>query len=325
MSVPAISIITAVYNGLPYLKECIDSVMSQDFHNWELLIADDGSSDGSRDYLDQLTDPRIRVFKNEKNLGIFGNLNFLLGKATADVAQLLCQDDYFTGSSSLTKIVECWNAAPAGTGFIRFNHNSIRNNQLEGFQKKVMPAKVEANEADLWFYTFGNIPGNLSNVSLRTEVVKKCGGFRQSLPYAGDFEFWSRAAREFDMQIYPEKLIEVRRHAGAASNFLNKNGELIDQKRIILSTLYDNLISQYPKYGIWFRIHGTFSFILQYNSAVKWRLKGNRAYWNAVSEVYRNASYVLPVYAMWIMFILTAGGRVGRVSSAKKLLSLRKG
>ncbi|MET0461565.1 MAG: glycosyltransferase family 2 protein [Chitinophagaceae bacterium] len=324
MNKQVISIITCVYNGLPFLKECIDSVLEQNFSDWELLISDDGSSDGSRDYLRTLEDPRITVFFQEKNLGIFGNLNFLLKKASTPVAQLLCQDDYFTDAGSLRKIVEAWAASAEQTGIMRFNHSSIKNNQLEGFQKMIVPEKISAEESDLWFYTFGNIPGNLSNVSLKLDVLSKCGDFRQSLPYAGDFDFWARAAREYDMGVKQEKVIEVRRHPGAASNFLNKNGELIDQKRVILSSLYQNLSKKFPKDRVWLKIHGTFSFILQYNTAIKWRLKGKPEYWRAVSKVYKEADYVLPSVAMWLMFVLTAGGRMGRVSSAKKLLSLSR-
>ena len=73
--VPTISILTPVWNGLPYIKECVDSVFAQEFQDWELIISDNGSTDGTRDYLDTLKDQRVRIFKQEKNLGIDGNLN----------------------------------------------------------------------------------------------------------------------------------------------------------------------------------------------------------------------------------------------------------
>src|SRR5688500_15313128 len=93
--VRAISILTPVWNGLPFVKECIDSVLSQEFQEWELIISDNGSTDGTRDYLDTLKDERIKIYKQEKNLGIYGNLNFLLSKASAPIGYWLCADDYF--------------------------------------------------------------------------------------------------------------------------------------------------------------------------------------------------------------------------------------
>jgi glycosyltransferase involved in cell wall biosynthesis len=64
----------AVYNGMPYLTEAIDSVLNQTLKDWELLIIDDGSKDDSPAYLDSLTDPRIRVV-HQANRGLAGALN----------------------------------------------------------------------------------------------------------------------------------------------------------------------------------------------------------------------------------------------------------
>ena len=50
-AVPAISIITPVWNGLPYIKECVESVIAQDFQDWELIIGDNASEDGTSEYL----------------------------------------------------------------------------------------------------------------------------------------------------------------------------------------------------------------------------------------------------------------------------------
>ncbi len=67
--VPAISIITPVWNGLPYIKECVESVLAQDFQDWEMIVGDNASEDGTSEYLRTLNDPRIKVFRHEKNLG----------------------------------------------------------------------------------------------------------------------------------------------------------------------------------------------------------------------------------------------------------------
>ena len=52
-----ISIITPVWNGLNYLEECIQSVLTQEFDHWEMIISDNGSTDGTREYLDTIKDP----------------------------------------------------------------------------------------------------------------------------------------------------------------------------------------------------------------------------------------------------------------------------
>ena len=71
-----ISIILPVYNGEKYLKICVDSVLNQTYSNFEFLIIDDCSTDSSWEYLNSLTDRRVKLFRNEKNKGLFFNLNF---------------------------------------------------------------------------------------------------------------------------------------------------------------------------------------------------------------------------------------------------------
>jgi len=71
MTTPSVSILTTVYNRDKYLAACIDSVLASSYHNWELIIVDDLSSDASvaiaRAY--EQKDARIKVYVNEINLG----------------------------------------------------------------------------------------------------------------------------------------------------------------------------------------------------------------------------------------------------------------
>jgi GT2 family glycosyltransferase len=64
-----VSIITATYNLLPYLKKTVESLLELDFDNYEIIIIDDGSSDGTKEYLQGLEDKRIKLIFNEKNIG----------------------------------------------------------------------------------------------------------------------------------------------------------------------------------------------------------------------------------------------------------------
>ncbi len=321
MNSPSISIITIVYNGLPFLREAVDSVLRQEYEDWELLISDDGSTDGSREFLDSLKDPRITVFKQESNLGIFDNLNFLFDKAKAPLSQILCQDDYFVSTDSLDYIVRYWENAAVSTGFVRFNHNFPDGKQVLGYQDKIIPSVIKANESAIWFYAFGNIPGNLSNVSVRTHLVKQYGGFNQGLPYAGDFEFWSRLATKADMGIDRQNVVHVRRHPGVASNFLNKKGELLVQMGQIISRLYNSLAVQYPGANMVLKIHGTLNYdILPRDTAVKRYLKGDKTYLAKLNDVSDHSPFAVKSLWRWGFYIITAGGRVGRVLVTKKLL-----
>lgn len=89
-----ISIITSVYKGERYLRECIESVLAQDYTNIELIIVDDGSPDGSALIMDELAqkDARIRVIHKE-NTGVSNSRNIGLKEAHGAYVCLLDQDD----------------------------------------------------------------------------------------------------------------------------------------------------------------------------------------------------------------------------------------
>jgi glycosyltransferase involved in cell wall biosynthesis len=74
---PKVSVLMPVFNGLPFLKDAIESILSQTFCDFEFIIVDDGSTDGTADLLSdyEKKDKRIKVFKNTKNKGIVFSLN----------------------------------------------------------------------------------------------------------------------------------------------------------------------------------------------------------------------------------------------------------
>lgn len=80
-----------VYNAAPFLRECIDSILCQTFPHFELLIVDDGSTDGSRDIVRGYADPRIRLIENRHDY--IGSLNRLLDEARGKYIARMDADD----------------------------------------------------------------------------------------------------------------------------------------------------------------------------------------------------------------------------------------
>ncbi len=237
---PEISIITPVWNGLPFIKESVDSVLSQDYQNWELLISDNGSTDGTREYLDTLKDPRIRVFKQDVNLGIGGNFNFLFLNAAAPNAYCLCADDYFL-PGTLSKVVQEWNSVSADTAVICFDWKwFLTHSALTRYGYTVVPENLLPENALLAFFLFGNLPGNISNVSLKVSVINHSGGFAKNYKMAGDFEMWARLSKGHRFVLSEFKPAYVRRHEATASNYLNSKGGMFNEVLMV----YENLIKE---------------------------------------------------------------------------------
>ncbi len=95
MKSPLVSIIMPAYNAERYIREAVDSVTAQTHRNWELIIIDDRSSDNTADIALEYhrLDPRIRLIKNEDNLGAAGSRNRGLDEASGDYVALLDADD----------------------------------------------------------------------------------------------------------------------------------------------------------------------------------------------------------------------------------------
>jgi glycosyltransferase involved in cell wall biosynthesis len=92
MDLPLISIIMPAFNAERYVGKAVRSVLDQSWHHWELIIINDGSTDGTKDVLASFTDPRIKVF-HQPNAGVSITRNRALDMAQGDYVAFLDADD----------------------------------------------------------------------------------------------------------------------------------------------------------------------------------------------------------------------------------------
>jgi len=233
-----ISVLIPVYNGILYIAEAVESVLIQQCQDWELVISDNGSKDGTLDYLRALSDPRIRVYEQPINLGIMGNLNFLLAQARAPIAKILGHDDMLlTGGLERTAqfmeerpdcvVSRCWALGDK----LRYSKNGVL--EWEG----LLPTKLEPAAATLAFATFGNLVGNICRAACRPQLVLQAGGFDQKYPSAGDYEGWQRVAGSFGICLQNEELVFERMHELQDSSLVAKVNAIYLQVNAILQIL----------------------------------------------------------------------------------------
>ncbi len=125
---PVVSVLIPVYNGARYLAATIESVLSQTFGDFELVISDDASSDDSLAIIRSFNDPRIRLVTNTRNLGFGGNWNRVLGEARGEFIKLLPQDDLLH-PECLARQLDALRGRPATQVALVFSarsHRSIR-------------------------------------------------------------------------------------------------------------------------------------------------------------------------------------------------------
>lgn len=113
---PLVSVITPVYNGESYLTECIESVLSQTWKNWDYLIVDNGSTDDTPDIIRRYMrqDARIRVHTNEKTVDVIANHNIAFERISPDsVYCKLVQADDWMFEECIEKMVIAAQTSPS--------------------------------------------------------------------------------------------------------------------------------------------------------------------------------------------------------------------
>jgi glycosyltransferase involved in cell wall biosynthesis len=133
MKSPKVSVLMPVFNALPYLADAIDSVLAQTLADFEFIIVDDGSFDGSRDLLEHYAgrDRRIRVLRNDTNLGIAETLNRGISECLGDYIARMDADDVSL-PGRLQQQVELMDKSPdvgvCGTWFTTIGEESTTYN-----------------------------------------------------------------------------------------------------------------------------------------------------------------------------------------------------
>ena len=190
------------------------------------------------------------------------------------------------------------------------------------FEHEVLPAIVKPMYSDLYFFIFGCLPGNLSNVSIRTPVVADMGWYRTDLPYAGDFEFWSRVGRRRPWALSRAYVIKIRTHPEQASRTLNKRGELLPQLRLVLMELSEHLHQQGHS---WSELRWFAAFVYaaqQMQGGVMGALRGGDwEYVWQVTQQFCGSKYFLDKGLTWVAYFMSVGGRFFGRAMARRLIS----
>lgn len=208
---PLISIITTSYNYERYIGRSIESVLQQSYGNWELIIVDDCSSDGSWDAISQYKDPRIRAFRNEVNLGACATYNKAYSHCSGSLIASLDSDDVFLPEKLAIQAAE----------FERHPEIGVCGTKIEVIDEAgtIVPDSAVA----AWFNDSRdlNVPGEWvwenhlchSSVIIRKEIHDAVGGLRDELTYTPDWDLWIRAlAAGARFSIVDQALLQYRVH-----------------------------------------------------------------------------------------------------------------
>lgn len=211
--VSQVSVIMPVFNGLPYLSEAISSVLRQQGCELELLIIDDGSTDGSLQIEEEFAriDSRIRLLR-QAHSGISAALNLGLAECRAGYAAIAEQDDR-SAPNRLTKQLEVLNES-SGTVLVSSWAHYIGD---LGRRKGLATAGPSTN-SDFWAI---KVKGPIHIVSptamFRVRPALEIEGFDSAFDGCQDEHLWNRLAEVGGILTIPEPLVDYRLHTKSAS------------------------------------------------------------------------------------------------------------
>lgn len=218
-SQPKVSVLMPVYNGELYIREAIDSILNQTFSDFELIIIDDCSTDGSVAVIKTYTDSRIRLFTNPVNKGVSFTTNYGNKLARAEyVARMDCDD--ISLPQRLAKQVQYLDRHPeiaiVGTQNISIDTDGKIVPAQDMFPRPAAPSSIR------WTASY-ECPFIHSSVMYRKQILPgKVGEYDENLKMGEDYEMWLRLLHHnYNLANLKEVLIEYRIHPKSAMNSIS--------------------------------------------------------------------------------------------------------
>jgi glycosyltransferase involved in cell wall biosynthesis len=213
---PLVSILVPLYNAQEFITHTLNSIFSQDYIHLEVIIVDDCSTDASfqivSDYLAARNERRIKLFRNEKNLGPEGNWNKALSLANGKYIKLVCSDDTLE-PGALTKQVKVFeNPENSGVALVTgsrviINSKGERLGQRGNFKNGRLSSILAMKQV----IRAGTNPlGEPAAGLFKKTDAHKIGGYRMYSPYAIDVDFWMRLLQLGDLWFISEPISTFR-------------------------------------------------------------------------------------------------------------------
>ncbi len=251
MSQPFISICIPAYKRLTYLKRLLDSIVSQSYTHFEIIISDDSDDDTVYNYLQSLSNQgQIQYFKNIPSLGTPTNWNAAISKAKGDWIKLMHDDDWFSSKDSLQKFAD---AALKGPKFIYSAYSNFIETKItyQPIQHKSKQLKAILNEPLLLLSE--NIIGPPSVTLFHKSIL---GKYDERMKWRVDLEYYIRILNhEKEIYYLQDLLINVGVSESQVTNScINVPSVEIPEGHILLEKYGTKPLKNIIVFDAWWRI-----------------------------------------------------------------------
>ena len=225
---PQVSVVITTYNRKMLLFETIDSILSQSFTDFEIIIVDNYSNYNFNKFINTFNDGRIRSFQN-KNDGIIAiNRNFGIKKAKGQYISFCDDDDLWYPDKMQKQVLRLKNSNNKFTFSMQkeFGDTSIFSNR---FGVNPIPFRVKTSTEDL----INNNCIPLSSVFMERSIINEVGYFNEEEIFltVEDNELWIRISKLYNIDFLPEVLVLHRNHK---NNLFDLSKNFFDKKKAVI-------------------------------------------------------------------------------------------
>ena len=251
--VPEVSVIMPTCNRAKLVERSIRSVLCQSFKNFEFIIIDDGSTDGTDIVIATIADKRIRYFRNSSSKGGSQARNIGIERAKGKYIAFIDDDDSWDEAKLDLQVKAAKNTQAdliyTGCRYV---------DQTSG---EVIKSRVPSRRGDLFSDLLtANHVGPTSTVLLTREIIERAGAFDPDLPSCQDWDLWLRVARIGQIDFLRESLATIYVHSHRISSDIGK--KLTARQRLFLKIAPDlqqdprALAQFYFRYGHLYALQG---------------------------------------------------------------------
>ena len=277
---PLVSIVFTSYNHKEYLRQALDSLINQSYHNLEIIIVDDNSTDGSQEILKEYEHyPNIDLKLQTQNSGSYVKAsNYGASFANGDYI-LFAQCDDFSEPNQIEVLLDVFKKNPSvGVVFSKSNlvdeNGTVYANDYTGRERSFKKAVAQSNLIEKSrmkeFLSFSCVIPNLSAAIIKRGLFEKNSGLSEKYLVVADWEFWLDLTEETNFYYVSAPLNNFRQHATTIRSSIKMKTQIVEIYKMFYNHISKNQLSSKQKYklkvgagAVWF------SFFIENKSA--WR------------------------------------------------------
>lgn len=203
---PTVSVLMPMRNASTYVQASVESILSQTFTDFELVVIDDCSGDDSANIVSSIADHRLRLLRNAQNIGVAACLNRALASVRSPFVARMDADDVSHPDRLRQQLAFLGERPDVG---VVSSACTVINDKGRPIGHLEAPVDHDSIFFLLHFFSVILHP----TVMMRTQVIMAARGYSLAAPHAEDYELWLRIAPTVQIASLPTRLLCYRRHA----------------------------------------------------------------------------------------------------------------